>query len=408
MRIPFAEILAAFLLIPAAARAGGYAIPNENARDLALAQATVAAQTGPGAVYQNSAALAGQQGLAISASLEVLLNSTTWTEPGGPGRASIQSKANTPPAISVGYGDKLPNGMPYGVGAGMLVPGGGSLIWPADWQGAQRIQSVEQKVYLLQAGGAIQPFEFLKVGATLLYYRATEKLVQQINFIDRTSNASLGTAGGAVSFGLAAELHTPGVPLTIGVDYRHKGDLKLTGRAHFDNVPPSFQAALQDQGVTHLVTVPNELFVGASYPVLPNLLVMASWNLERWIVYKDDTFAGDKQFTVKVPRNYRNAYVYRAAAEYTKAPFLPALTLRLGLLRSISDQPTDTISPSLTDGNSWAVSVGAGYDITTGLRADVGYQLATFDTVTATGPEAFPGSYKTSANLISGGLTLRL
>jgi long-subunit fatty acid transport protein len=405
MRTRPAALLAA-LLAPAVALAGGYAIPNENARDLGLSQATVAAQSGPEATYQNSAALAGQQGLAVSGSLEVLVNGTTWSDP-ALGRASIQSKANLPPALAVGYGNKLPNGMAYGLGAGFLVPGGGSLIWPDGWQGAQRIQTVEQRVYLLQAGAAIQPIEYVKLGATLLYYRAQEKLTQQINFIDRTAGASLGLAGGAVSFGLAAELRPPVLPLVIGIDYRHKGDIKLTGHAHFDNVPPTFQSTLQDQGVTEHVTAPNELFIGAAYFVIPNLQVMASWNLERWVVYRHDTFFGDKGFTVSVPRNYRNAWVYRVGAEYTKVPFLPALTLRLGGLRSISSQPTGTVSPSLSDGNSWAVSVGAGYQIVKGLRADVGYQFATFDTVTATGPDAFPGSYQTTANLISAGLTWR-
>jgi long-subunit fatty acid transport protein len=76
-------------------------------------------------------------------------------------------------------------------------------------------------------------------------------------------------------------------------------------------------------------------------------------------------------------------------------------------LRSISQQPTGTLSPTLTDGNSWAVSVGAGYEFIRGLRADVGYQYAFFDKVTATGIEAFPGTYDTKVHLVAAGLTWR-
>ena len=49
------NLIAALLLAPAAAFAGGYAIPNENARDLALSQANVASQNGPEAAHANPA-----------------------------------------------------------------------------------------------------------------------------------------------------------------------------------------------------------------------------------------------------------------------------------------------------------------------------------------------------------------
>ena len=92
-------LIAALLLAPAAAFAGGYAIPNENARDLALSQSTVAAQNGPEAAHTNPSALAGQQGLAVTANLEMLYNVTTWSAP-SLGQATLQPKANYPPELA--------------------------------------------------------------------------------------------------------------------------------------------------------------------------------------------------------------------------------------------------------------------------------------------------------------------
>jgi long-subunit fatty acid transport protein len=128
---------------------------------------------------------------------------------------------------------------------------------------------------------------------------------------------------------------------------------------------------------------------------------------ERWRVYRSDTYVGDKGLVITVPREYHNAWVYRLGVEYTKPSFLPALTLRAGALRSISDQPGAFVSPSLTDAQSWAFSVGAGYEIIQGLRVDAAYQFAFFDKVTATGVEAFPGSYDTHVHLMSAGVTWR-
>ena len=93
------KLIAALLLAPAAALAGGYAIPNENARSLGLAQADVAAQTGPEATYQNIAALAGQTGLGVTASVEVIYNQTDWSDP-KLGNSSLRPHANTPPMLA--------------------------------------------------------------------------------------------------------------------------------------------------------------------------------------------------------------------------------------------------------------------------------------------------------------------
>jgi long-subunit fatty acid transport protein len=141
---------------------------------------------------------------------------------------------------------------------------------------------------------------------------------------------------------------------------------------------------------------------------MPHLKVMGAWSFEHWSVYESDRFVGDAGFMAVVPRNYKNAYVFRVGAEWEHVPFLPGLTLRVGGLRSISPQPGDTVSPSLTDGDSWAPSVGAGYEVLDGVRIDVGYQHAFFDKVTATpGSDAFQGSYKTQIDLVSLGVNWR-
>jgi long-chain fatty acid transport protein len=399
-------LIAALLLASAAAYAGGYAIPNENARDLALSQSTVAAQNGPEAAHTNPSALAGQQGLGISANGEMIYNVTTWSDP-GVGQSTLQPKANFPPQVAIAYGNTLPNGMAYGVGYSLLVPGGGSLEWPTGWPGAGRIQFVNQRAWLNEVGVALQPVPLVKIGASFLYWQVTEEFKQQV--LPTGTIGRLGLSGGGPSFGVSGEFQAPAdIPLTVGIAYRHQTPLTLTGHAHFDNVPPSLATSLPDQGATEHVTIPNELYVGASYGVLPNLKVMGSWNLERWRVYGSDTYVGDKGLVISVPRDYRNAWVFRVGGEYTKPDFLPALTLRLGALRSISKQPRTTIDPSLTDANSWAVSLGAGYEIIPNLRADVGYQYAWFDTVTAEGPSAFPGSYDTHVHLVSVGVTYRM
>jgi long-chain fatty acid transport protein len=401
--------LLALLLAPLPSLAGGFFIPSANARDLALSEAAVAAQTGPEASYLNSSALAGHEGFAASASFMGLFNATTWTDAslGSNATASIESKPVTPLAASLSYGGVLPHGVGFGLGVSLNVAGGGSLNWPANWPGAKRIEKVKLQLFAVETAVAVQPLPFLKVGLSMVYFRGTEELSQQLGFVNSVGDAQLGLAGAAATFGASAQLDAIVIPLSVAVNYRHQADVQFRGSAHFTGVPPSFQTLLQDQSVSAHLPVPNQTTVGLSYVFPMRIQLMAAYTFERWSVYKEDRFVGSLGFTVSVPRHWVDAQVYRLGVEWSDA-FVHGLTLRIGGLRSISPQPTDTVSPTLTDGNSTAFSVGVGYQLLRSLRIDVGYQHAFFDAVTATGTEAFPGTYNTLVDLVSLGLSFRM
>jgi long-subunit fatty acid transport protein len=400
-------LIAVTLLCPAIALAGGWSIPNPDARALALAQAGVANQTGPEAISMNVAGLAGQQGFAVTGSLQLIDNKTSWSDP-ALGSASTDTHPTFPPIVAASYGGALSNGMGWGVGAGFSALGGGSLFWPEGWPGRFHVETVNQQVVMFRGGAAIQPLRWLKVGAGGTYYRASEKLTQAMNFAGQEAQAEVGVAGGAAGYALSLEAAVPGVPLKFGADYRSRGDLTLKGKAHFANVPPPFQTQLQDQGASTKVVVPPELNLGLSWQATPHLEVLVGFTLEGWHVYKADDFVGDKGFSVHVARNYNDAYDYRLGVEYAGDPALRGLSLRAGAFRSVSEQPSDTLSPSLSDASSWNGSVGVGYQVFKGLRADLAYQYSRFDSVTASGTDALPGTYRTRVNLVSLGINWRM
>jgi long-subunit fatty acid transport protein len=398
-------IIAVTILVPAAASAGGYLVPSSAPREVGLGEAAIAAQDGPEAVLLNSAAMARQEGLAAGFGGELLNNRTDWSD-ANLGSAS-QSQITTPVAVAVTYGAKLEGGMAWGAGIGLGVPAGGALAWPKGWAGQEFVLSVKQQIFGFGGGVAFQPLPFLRLGATYVRFQVAEELHQSVNFLDHFADAGIAMSGGANSFGLAAELQVPTVPLTFGVTYNHSAEIPLEGDAHFTGVPPAFQTLLHDQAVTEKVVMPNVFRIGAAYETMPGLKVMASYEFERWSTYKSDVFIGESDFMVTVLRNYNNAHVIRAGGEYARLPFMQELTLRAGVLRSISNQPKDTLSPSLTDASSWAVSIGGGYNVMPNLRIDLAYQHAFFDKVTATGTEALPGSYTTNVDVVSVGVGWR-
>jgi long-subunit fatty acid transport protein len=407
-------IITATILVPVAASAGGYLVPSMSPRDLGLSQSAVANEEGAEAVALNTAALAGQEGLDIGLSAGLLSNRTDWSAPAG---SESMSQANYPPGVAISYGQRLAHDQAWGIGVGFGTPAGGSIAWPDGWAGREAIQSVKQQVFAFGAGAAFQLLPNVKFGASYVRFQATEEIHQSINFMDHFASAALGLSGGGNSFGLAGQFTIPTMPLAFGVTYVHSANLDLTGHAHFTDVPAGFQDQLHDQAVSHNVLIPDVLTIGAAYEAMPNLTIMAGYEFEHWSDYETDTFVGadpimeadgtSTHFTVVVPRNYNNAHVLRLGGEYKNVPFLPELTARAGIQRSISEQPAETLSPSLTDASSWGLAIGAGFNVMSNLRVDVGYQHVFFDEVTASGPEAFPGSYNTAVDLLSLGINWR-
>lgn len=400
-------IIVSLLVVPAAAaHAGGYIIPQENARSLALSSADVAAQNGAEALFNNTSALAGLEGLNLALSDELLVNRTTWFDPDSPASSSLIPQYNTPPSGAIAFGKHFAHDTAVGIGVGVDVPAGGAIVWPNGWKGQETIQSVKQQVFRIAAGIGVQPIKYLKLGFSYDRLQGTEELHQSLNFLDHYGDGGLGMSGGGNTYGFSATVTVPKIPLSLGVMYTTVSHLNLSGNAHFTNVPPAFTTLIHDQAVTAKQAVPGVLQLGASYAVQPNITVMAAYSWEKWSGYKEDRFVGADGFQVAVDREYENAHVWRGGAEWNVGGER-RLTLRAGALRSISEQPTFTVSPSLTDGNSTGASLGAGFQVVPSLRVDFGYQHVWFDTVAATGTEAFPGSYKTHVDLMSLGLSWR-
>ena len=392
----FKTLVAVALLSPAIALANGYSVPNVNARDLGAAGALVAAQRDAAAAWQNPAALSKLEGLELSFSASLLVNSTTWKEAGR--SQSTDFAPAPPPSLWAGYGTELA-GRRVGFGAGMTVSAGGNVNWDPGWDGRFRIVTVDRKVYAFAASAGVEVLPQLRLGGGPVYYYTAEYLKQYVDFLTSEGSAEIRTKGGALAYDLSAEI-TPvlGYPLTIGIDYKHQGVQKLEGEAHYSNVPPPLATSLVDQKAGHVLTIPNTLHVGAAWRPAKEWLVAADYTFDRYQVYKDDTFRGEfatscpSASCIVVKRNYDNGSSYRLAAEYTVSS---RVEVRAGLMRDLSGLQTDTYSPTLPDGDAWIGAAGVSYGLRPNLWLHGSVFYALLDKVTATGTEAFAGAYDT-------------
>jgi long-chain fatty acid transport protein len=390
------------LLVPALAQANGYDVPNVNPRDLALVSSGLAAQVDAGAAYANPAAMARLgPGLNLSLAGSVLILDTTWTDNTGtlfPSTASVKFKPVPPVSLFASYGFKLA-GYDAALGAGMNIVAGGNVFWDDNWAGRGRIITVDRKIYAGYASGALALSQYVRVGLQAVYYYGTEYL--KLGVQPSTGDyGELSTKGGALAPGFSLDI-TPNDTVAFAADYKNKATMHLKGDGHF-NLQPVLGSGAQDQGVSHDLTYPSVLNVGVAIHATKQLLLTATYTYNWYEVYKEDAFVGDKGFLKVVPRDYGNGQTYRFGAEYDVNP---KLQLRAGVERDLSGLNTDTYSPTLPDASSWCGAVGAGWNLSPTMQVSATVFHAWFDKVTATGTEAFPGSYDTNVWIGSVGVT---
>ncbi|HEU4385531.1 MAG TPA: outer membrane protein transport protein [Anaeromyxobacteraceae bacterium] len=405
------RLAVALLAAPAAALASVDNVPHVTPRDLAMAEATVAAQVGSPAAYVNPAALARIEGFDVSLAGGLLQVTDTWNTTTGLYPSPYTSENTVPPpAAYAAFGGKVGE-RGVGVGLGFLIPYGGAVDWPPGWTGRFEVETVDRRTYALYLSAGADVTRWLRLGAGLVYYRTTEQLSQAQAIPGGEGRVEVGTAGDSVTWDVAAEVGPfEGVPLTLGVNYRYKSAQTLEGDAHF-TIPPALQTAFPDQKVTHEYTVPSRLDLGLAWRIRPSLQLVSGYTLDGYDVYASDTFVGTaidpttgRPLTVSVPRHYGNGYTLRLGGEWQAAP---QLALRAGILRDHSGYQPDYYHPSIPDGHSWAAAVGAGWAVSKAISIDACFFYAWFDQVTATAQAALPGTYDIDAWIASLGITWR-
>ncbi len=419
-------LLAAAAALPSLALASGYSLPNTNPRDLSTCASAVAAQRDSGAAFALPAALARLEGPYVSVGAGIVNIFNDWTDPtpGGtparlgdpvePGSENLDLEFTLFPNVSVAYGGKLAalGDRRWGVGLGLQPFGGAIVEWPEDWAGRYRIVEVDRRVFsgILSAGIEVLPQ--VRIGGGLMYYYTMQKLSQKAWMqpyplgIGGTPTApdatgELDLSGGALTYDVSIELEPlKDLPLTIGVDYKHKATQELDGDVEWTGAEPylSSPAPTQNPLLTALftatkaeqqLTIPNLLNIGVSYRVAKPLLLMGTFTFDRWVVYDRDRFVANTGAVIEVKRNYGNGQTYRVGAEWDVGP---ALQLRAGVQRDVSGLDERYYSPTLPDASSWGGSLGATYRFGRGFSVDAVVFYANMDEVEAENAGAEPGA----------------
>jgi long-chain fatty acid transport protein len=153
--------------------------------------------------------------------------------------------------------------------------------------------------------------------------------------------------------------------------------------------------------------MPSNFLLGLAYDVSPKLTLEGDFQWVGWKSYDQlqVTLANGPVSPLgvlqKSPapqiKNWDDGYLFRLGGEYTVND---KLTLRAGYIMDISPEPLSKTEPMLPDGDRNDLSIGGGYQISEKLHVDLAYMLVLFNSRDAS-TAVLPGTYKSSANLIS-------
>jgi long-chain fatty acid transport protein len=388
-------LLLAMLFAAGSARAGGYAVSEQDAAATGRGGTGTAALGGATSVHYNPAHLSRVFSIDAAAGGTGIMPTATAKDPATGHSQSANRGLRLPPHAYAAYG----NGK-WGAGLGFNAPFGGGLRWGDDFRG--RFEIVEQSLQVLagHAGFAYQVRPELSFGGTLSLYRATVGVERRVDFVSHEGTAHLRGSGTGVGATLGAS-YAPSERVRVGLTARLPTRIGLAGRAHFEDVPPSFSDAARDQDITASLPLPARVATGVAVYLSP-LRLFADVDYTTWSAFDRFAvdFAHEGSTDVDQLRQWRNAFSARVGAEWD----LNAKTMvRAGLLFDQKTSPADTLSPSLPDSDRVGGSVGLGYDLGA-VRADVAYMFIQFLPRTSEG-EAFPARYSASAHLLA--LTVR-
>ena len=421
------------VLLPAHARAAGYAIYEQGAAALGMAGAATASVSNASAVFFNPAAMTRLDGTRLYVGGSALQPVTSFAGKGpNPGFGVTEEMVRQtfyPPTLYVTH--PLKKGL--AVGAGVNSPYGLGVEWdPNAFTGRYIVTKVDLQTvngslclawapndqWSFAAGGDVMYAKVLLRNRKLNFAVPTQDGEADVAEVELKSDFTPGMGWNA------ATLFTPTPKLRVGAFYRSKVVVNvddatasftqlLSGDSTFDatvaaGLPP-------DQGASTVLRFPAIWSAGLAFDPAKAWTVEADFVYYAWSVFKDLPIRFDvtKALTTARIEDYTDTWQLRTGTEYRHGP----VTYRAGYYFDKSPAPTHAVTPLLPDADRHGLSVGLGFGLGSDRRWTVDvYELGLFvkrryGTATSTDLEStrdyYQGDYKTYVNMVGVGLGYR-
>lgn len=367
-------LIIASMCLSTSAYAGGYRVALQGQTALGMGHAGVAMTENAEVVFFNPASMSLLTADTSSAIGLTLINSKTkYQSPISQAASETESPIGTP--FYIYYTKKYNSNI--ALGFAMYTPYGNSVTWPKDWPGSHLVNNISLKTIYAQPTISYKVNNKISVGFGPTLVNGYVELNRNLSstLADENGNRSNVTlkATGVTAWGYnVGVLAKPVKPLSIGINYRSRVDLKARNRtADFENLPSSMQNVYTDTTFDADLVLPAELTLGIAYNIGSRTTVALDINRSFWSAYKSLDVSFDNGLpTSRGPRNYQDANVYRLGVQHK---LNNTITLRAGTYYDQTPIQDGYQAPETPRNNSLGVTAGVGYQLNKHMAVDVSF-----------------------------------
>jgi long-chain fatty acid transport protein len=372
--------------------AGGYIIPHQTARGLALSNAVTAGVNDPSAVYYNPAALSEVAGdnLLASGTYVNLINSV---ENSGQ-TATDQHDDHFLASLFANY--HIP-GTDLTLGIGTYSPFGLGTDYTEDFTRFAAQRSELKTIYVTPAL-SWKPFEFMSLGAGMSFVHASSLFTRGLCLDPFTGCATPGGLEGRLRLTDTANafaynlgfLFKPTASIKLGFTYRSRADLR------FDSADVKFSGGFSPsttKGKVRPFPLPPVIDAGVFWQISPAWGAEFVYEYTHWSEFKKlaANFSppvtylplGASLSSFSLPEDWRNTSTLRLGSFYAVTP---ALEVRGGIAVEESPIPNHTLNPAIPDAPKLTLNGGVGYKFNK-VSLDLGYMAVFYQTRRVTNNE---------------------
>ncbi|MHC1707223.1 MAG: OmpP1/FadL family transporter [Bacteroidales bacterium] len=299
------------------------------------------------------------------------------------------------------------------IGMAVNTPYGNKLKWKDEWAGRYLIRDISLAAIFFQPTVSYKICDRISIGAGFVLASGSVDLNKAlpVTFQDG-SDGSVNIKGNTMSYGFnAGILVRPIEKLSIGLDYRSKVEMSLSGADAKFTVPQSLSTNFPAENKVD-VTLPcaANLDFGASYELNDNLTLGFSLNYVFWDIYDSLNFDFETNTSAladsRNPREYSNTLIIRAGGQYK---INDKITVRAGGYYDPSPVNDEYFTPETPSLNITALSCGLSYSPMPKLTIDASFlYLMGQESEMTYSPDNFGGTYKTRFYIPGIGLSYNL
>ena len=352
--------------------------------------------------------------------------------------AETDNPVGTPLYVYAGY--RIYDNLAAGIS--LTTPYGNTLKWPKNWKGANLIQDIALKSYVIQPTLSYKILDNLSVGVGLQIAVGNVKLSRALlpvgflatipgfgpDFADVIPVSATLDGKSKVKLGYnIGVMYEVSEQVTLGLSYRSRIRMKVKeGTAELDYASDKIKSVLDatgmipplDKGTFHAqLPLPSNTTLGVSYRPAERWELALDLQFVGWSAYDSLNVVFNEKVLkiddIKAEKNYKNTMIYRLGAQYAATE---RLDVRLGVYYDQSPIRKHNYNPETPGMGKIGISTGLSFEPYKNLQVDFAFLYIqgisrdgsyTQKNVLTGKDETFSGHYKSSASTASLGIAYK-